>query len=39
MEHKYEQKEGTWLARGGAGAFTVIWVLMCVGFLIWLFVH
>lgn len=40
MESHYEEeKEGTWLGRGGAGAVTIIWFLLCVSFLLWLFIH
>ncbi len=37
--HEEEEQEGTLLGRGGAGAFTVIWVLTCISFLLWLFIH
>lgn len=39
MENEYEEEEGVFLASGSAGPFTVIWFMLCAGFLTWLFVN
>ena len=38
-EEEYREDNGTFTYGGGTGAFTVVWFLICIVFLLWLFIH